>query len=156
MTGPRISGRTFDHDKALELWASGKTAREICAELGVRSQNTVKDVILEHRKHGDRRATIHAPGPPRGSTMRKSPAKLRPIALPPPLPPVEPIVMRRVSLLALEASDCRYPLGDPADKDFAFCGLPVAGAASYCPYHQLRCYTAAPPRKPTYNAEGRK
>ena len=44
------------------------------------------------------------------------------------------IGVRRVSLRDLSHTDCRWPLGDPKDKDFAYCGLPSNGGP-YCAGH---------------------
>lgn len=41
-----------------------------------------------------------------------------------------------VALVDLERGQCRWPLGDPRDPGFGFCGLPVAGEkTSYCAAH---------------------
>lgn len=41
-----------------------------------------------------------------------------------------------VAFLDLERGQCRWPLGDPREAGFGFCGLPVAGEkTSYCAVH---------------------
>lgn len=37
-----------------------------------------------------------------------------------------------VSLMALGPSMCRFPIGDPADPEFGFCGAPTYPGDSYC------------------------
>lgn len=58
---PRLSappqGRTYDHDRILDLWAAGKTAPEIAAALGMPRWQTVNSIVCDHRRHGDPRAT---------------------------------------------------------------------------------------------------
>ena len=41
---------------------------------------------------------------------------------------------------------CRWPIGDPSQADFSFCGAPRASVlSSYCPQHMARAYNPAPP-----------
>lgn len=47
----------------------------------------------------------------------------------------------RVPLMALEAGQCRFPVGDPRRPGFGFCGLPRLGVQSYCRAHTRRVYT---------------
>jgi hypothetical protein len=39
------------------------------------------------------------------------------------------------ALAALPDNACRWPLGDPAEADFAFCGAPRFGRGPYCRCH---------------------
>lgn len=44
-----------------------------------------------------------------------------------------------ISLVDLGKQDCRWPLGDPREAGFGYCGLPQAGDhTSYCERHHLR------------------
>lgn len=43
-------------------------------------------------------------------------------------------IMRRLTIVDLGSHDCRWPLGDPASEDFAYCGS-FANDGPYCPYH---------------------
>lgn len=60
----------------------------------------------------------------------------------PALPP-EPVVdakipqARRRTVLTLRPDDCRWPVGDPRDPDFFFCG-DTTGGGPYCAGHTLR------------------
>ncbi|TVQ53095.1 MAG: GcrA cell cycle regulator [Rhodobacteraceae bacterium] len=42
---------------------------------------------------------------------------------------------RRVSLLDLTERLCKWPIGDPTDPDFHFCGLPAVPGKPYCAAH---------------------
>ncbi|MCY4287649.1 MAG: GcrA cell cycle regulator [Aestuariivita sp.] len=42
---------------------------------------------------------------------------------------------RKLSLLELTSRTCKWPVGDPATKDFWFCGLPVQPGKPYCEAH---------------------
>jgi len=50
------------------------------------------------------------------------------------------IVPVRLRFDQLVMRSCRYPIGDPQDSDFAFCGLDNLGKSSYCPSHRQLCY----------------
>lgn len=65
------------------------------------------------------------------------------------LPPVAEIVIpphERKQLVDLEASDCRWPIGDPKEADFHFCGRGKVAGLPYCEPHAKRAF--APPQMP--------
>jgi GcrA cell cycle regulator len=41
----------------------------------------------------------------------------------------------RVNLLELDDRMCRWPVGEPQDENFHFCGRRRADGIAYCPYH---------------------
>src|SRR5579862_7787031 len=55
------------------------------------------------------------------------------------------VTPRHVSLVDLEANDCRYPYGGDAEGDpITFCGRPRHEGSSYCPSHfHLTCLPEA-------------
>lgn len=42
---------------------------------------------------------------------------------------------KRISLFDLTSCNCHWPLGEPYESTFAFCGAPATG--TYCPYHSV-------------------
>lgn len=42
---------------------------------------------------------------------------------------------KRISLLDLTERTCKWPIGDPTEDDFAFCGLECVPGKPYCEYH---------------------
>jgi GcrA cell cycle regulator len=48
--------------------------------------------------------------------------------------------MRRVRFEDIRQSECRWPLGDPRNGDFAYCGLTPAEGRSYCAGHCRMAY----------------
>lgn len=44
-------------------------------------------------------------------------------------------IAKKVSLLELTERTCKWPIGDPNDDDFAFCGLPAVPGKPYCELH---------------------
>lgn len=53
--------------------------------------------------------------------------------------------MSDMSMEDLKAGMCRWPFGDPEDKNFHFCGNPCDYALSYCEEHMTKA--KAPVRK---------
>jgi GcrA cell cycle regulator len=49
----------------------------------------------------------------------------------------------RCSLLELAHGKCRWPLNDPTDEDFVFCGNDAVAGMSYCPGHVRLAYRIA-------------
>jgi hypothetical protein len=52
---------------------------------------------------------------------------------------------RRVKLFDLQFNSCRFPIGDPRDAGFSFCGEPAPGFGinPYCPTHQKIAFAKA-------------
>ena len=78
---------------------------------------------------GDQQAPI-PPAPPR----RLVPAK------------PSPEIADKTSLLDLSDKVCRWPIGQPGEPDFHFCGKPVNPGFPYCVEHCGRAYQAQLPR----------
>lgn len=103
-----------------------------CANIGPRNRSLKDRADRERIKRAQR-------------TEAKAP-DLKPLApkfSPEPLPPLEPVTMRK-TFAELEPDDCRWPVGDPRAPDFGFCGLPKVGGKPYCPEC---CRRARPPHK---------
>ena len=48
--------------------------------------------------------------------------------------------MLRLGLEEIAEANCRWPLGDPLNEDFAYCGLPPARGRTYCAGHCRLAY----------------
>ena len=46
----------------------------------------------------------------------------------------------------IEAGECRWPIGDPRDADFHFCGAHQALGRPYCEHHWSQAFVSAKPR----------
>jgi len=143
-----------------KLWAEGMSASAIAAELG--GGITKNAIIGKVHRSGFERDGVSA----RKQTQQKLPkiAMLNPAA--PRVPPEKaaaspaptPIASalgelaeaavvgipttRRVALLDLRDTMCRWPIGDPREAGFGFCGARATGAV-YCGYHAQIAYTTA-------------
>ena len=49
----------------------------------------------------------------------------------------------KVKLVDLDSHTCRWPLGDPRDDDFGFCGKKVRAGQTYCDEHSAMAYVKA-------------
>jgi GcrA cell cycle regulator len=158
-------GWTDDRVELLKkLWADGLSASQIASRLGGVTRNAVIGKV--HRLGLAGRATTSRSRTPRPRN-RVSHLPLRPTrvqyrthgntALKPVFVAVEhptvalavvPVVMPaldapevlRVHLLDLREHMCRWPIGDPQDESFHFCGRQKAGAVSYCDHHAKQAF----------------
>mgnify|MGYP002620502744 CR=1 FL=1 len=48
------------------------------------------------------------------------------------------------------ASDCRWPIGDPQQADFHYCGKRKVDGYSYCDFHVRRASQPTKPRAVAY------
>lgn len=131
-------------EKLRQLWAQGLTANEIAKKLGVTKNAIVGKV---HRLC---------------LTARPSPIKVKDSEQELPLEqPVEevkavdpqPVVespkprkteeLTNIKLVDLDSHTCRWPIGDPRDDDFCFCGKKVRSGQTYCDEHSMQAYVKA-------------
>ncbi|KCZ53618.1 GcrA cell cycle regulator [Hyphomonas beringensis] len=140
-----------------KLWAEGHSASQIAKQLGGVTRNAVIGKV--HRLGLSGRATPSRPvkRPPRlarpkprvmpdGSVKQAAPAAAETVEPSPapverapadimaPLPPLQQADGEPASILTLRDSMCKWPIGDPADPKFAFCGR-KADCGPYCAEH---------------------
>ncbi|MFB9140102.1 GcrA family cell cycle regulator [Maritalea porphyrae] len=56
-------------------------------------------------------------------------------------------VEERISLLQLSETTCKWPIGDPLNDDFHFCGRNSDEGKPYCEFHSKRAYHTLDRRK---------
>ncbi len=160
------TGWTDDRVERLgRLWAEGLSASQIAATLGGGvTRNAVIGKV--HRLGLSGRAKSGQPAPPRPAKPRppsapgavadrpRSPEPATPAAAGPVvaptvvrLPEVAIPVSRRVSILDLRDSMCRWPIGDPTSQEFGFCGSRTVTGLPYCDSHCRLAYQPAAERK---------
>jgi GcrA cell cycle regulator len=137
-----------------KLWAEGHSASQIAKQLGGDTRNAVIGKV--HRLGLSGRATPSRPvkRPPRlarpkprlmpdGTVTMPTPAITTPIeqakpvertAMIAPLPPLRLADGGAATILTLRDSMCKWPIGDPADPKFAFCGR-KSDCGPYCSEH---------------------
>lgn len=143
------------------LWAEGLSASQIASTLGGVSRNAVIGKIHRLGLSGRVKTTKARPArPARGggapaASARPAPAGSRVMAVGSTVVKVvereAPVVARAaevvplhggVTLLDLKTSSCRWPIGDPSDDGFRFCGTRTQPGETYCACHAELAYPA--------------
>ncbi len=159
------------------MWIDGKSASQIANELanGV-TRNAVIGKV--HRLGLSGRAKTPAMSAPRPRAQK--PRQMTPIARPtggapmtrganalayapvvttrPVMRPVEEVVIpisERVTIMELKESMCRWPLGDPTNSEFRYCGADSPIGVSYCKYHSRIAYQPVQDRRRERDRERR-
>jgi GcrA cell cycle regulator len=148
-----------------KLWAEGLSASQIAKQLTGVTRNAVIGKV--HRLGLAGRATPSRPAKrpvrvqrPRTQTPTSPSAPRLRVASPAPyepdVPVLEPLVLdtgATATVLTLNDRMCKWPIGDPTDNTFAFCGR---GACSgpYCSEHARLAYQPSQARKRRTGSEG--
>jgi GcrA cell cycle regulator len=137
-----------------QLWSDGLSASQIARQLGGVTRNAVIGKV--HRLGLAGRATPARTERPRVQVQRRQ-------ARPRPAPVVQqPIVEkaplidehgRKTTVLTVNDRMCKWPIGDPADNSFAFCGR-AACSGPYCLEHNRVAYQPSAQRKRRAAGEG--
>lgn len=64
--------------------------------------------------------------------------------------PIEELVIpleERASIMSLKENMCRWPIGDPTEEDFHFCGRTKEAGSPYCEFHCKVAYQPAQKRR---------
>jgi GcrA cell cycle regulator len=64
--------------------------------------------------------------------------------------PMEDVVVpisRRLTLVELSERTCKWPIGDPLQEGFHFCGNDSGDASPYCGYHAKLAFQPSSERK---------
>ncbi|WP_419321192.1 GcrA family cell cycle regulator [Caulobacter sp. ErkDOM-E] len=123
-----------------KLWLEGMSASQVARQLGGVSRSAVIGKV--HRLGITARET---PLRPRASSARSpsripvrtrqanaiAPARIPVIRAAPIIVDLEPTS----GILGLEIHSCRWPIGNPDQNDFGFCGREKPKRASYCDQH---------------------
>src|SRR5262249_23295451 len=149
--GRRTMGWTDERVELLKkLWQDGLSASQIAKQLGGVTRNAVIGKV--HRLGLSGRATPSKPQ----RTVFKAPRPARPVTAhaPPPRRPLAealathtPAPVRYVdeapgmaTVLTLGAHMCKWPIGDPAQDNFTFCGRRSEENGPYCHEHATVAY----------------
>ena len=153
-----------------KLWAEGLSARQIADQLGGVTRNAVIGKV--HRLGLSGRATTSRAKTMRPRKKRiettsqglsgEAGRPARPVVAPevasphqsPGLEnfptalvaPVDELVIPledRVTIETLKESHCKWPIGDPAEEDFHFCGHARHEDGVYCEFHAAKAYQPA-------------
>ena len=133
------------------LWRDGLSASQIAAVLGGITRNAVigkahrlgltgRPSPIKNRPAGAPRSRPRRPRIERQQAPRPSVAAARRIELPQPVVELED--MPGATILTLTDRICKWPIGDPREPDFHFCGRVSAEGVPYCTEHARRAYQA--------------
>ena len=157
-----------------KLWAEGLSASQIANRLGGVTRNAVIGKV--HRLGLSGRATTSRSKPvhPRKTRAPRKPAtapaaqyqthgnaalktelmpvaKAKPELLPNPLlNPIEELVIppeERATIMTLKEHMCRWPIGDPCEEGFHFCGRNKVEDMPYCEFHARKAYQPVQARR---------
>lgn len=127
------------------LWDKGLTTGEIGKALGV-SKNAV--VGKAHRLGLNSRPSPIRRGEDENAagagTQPQQPAEKKKSAKPAPVKKTAEKEKKKLfTVNDLTASSCRWPVGDPKDEDFHFCGKEALPDKPYCAEHAAIAYVSA-------------
>jgi GcrA cell cycle regulator len=154
-----------------KLWAEGHSASQIAKKLGSVTRNAVIGKV--HRLGLSGRATPSRPvkRPPRLARPKpQAPAATRPNVAAAPRPAAGSLALREpvaqapveadanvepkrlpngdmVTVMTVKDSMCKWPIGDPADATFGFCGRSSDGSSPYCAEHARVAFQPAKKRE---------
>jgi GcrA cell cycle regulator len=154
-----------------KLWADGLSASQIAGRLGDVTRNAVigkvhrlglagRATTSRMRSARPRNRVSHLPlKPTRVQYRTHGNVALKPVFMPVEKPAVALMLVPkivedldippalRVDLLDLKESMCRWPIGDPQDENFHFCGRTKSAGISYCEHHARVAFQPAARRK---------
>ncbi len=123
-----------------ELWREGQSARQIAEVLG---DGVTRNAVIGKANR------LGLSKPSKSSVTRKQRKEER----------IKAKLMAPeggATILTLTSSTCRWPIGDPGDEDFRFCGGPANPSQPYCEYHAQLAYQTATSRERKRNRPNRR
>jgi len=152
-----------------KLWTEGLSASQIAAELGGVTRNAVIGKVHRLGLSGRAKSPNSAAPRPRKAVQQPHRPAPRVIAAPQvrgnvalkPMMAAEPFQMieaqpegevvvamsRRVKIMELREAMCKWPIGDPTQEDFVFCGADCGFGTPYCNHHSAIAYQPAAERR---------
>ena len=150
-----------------KLWKDGLSASQIAAEMGSITRNAVIGKVhrlglsgrvkasaspVPRLRKAPRPRSVIVSGGSRGNTALapriiqefeiEHEAEIIPFAQ-----PVQAPESKRVAIIELREGVCRWPLGDPLQQEFAYCGNDSDTGRPYCCYHSTVAYQPSTDRR---------
>ena len=161
---PEMQTWTEDRVELLKkLWADGLSASQIAGELGGITRNAVIGKVHRLGLSGRAKApssSVPRQRKPRAPSMYRAPRPMMrgntALAMPaydydsePEPELLENIIPigQRCTLLELNDEKCHWPIGDPGQPDFFFCGGKTGTGIPYCGYHARIAYQPVTDRR---------
>jgi GcrA cell cycle regulator len=115
------------------MWSEGLTARQIAELLG---DGITRNAVIGKANR------LGLSKPTKSSVTRKQ----RKVEREKKVLPLKAPTGEGVNIFTLTSSTCRWPIGDPGDAEFHFCGSKCEAGQPYCEYHAAMAYQAPQPR----------
>jgi len=133
-----------------DSWRDGLSASKIAELLGEVTRNAVIGKVhrlgLAGRSAGSRPGQRRAPRAPRDTLFLQTKHTAPKRAVVAPIPDAAPPALK-LALRELTNRTCHWPIGDPMEPDFGFCGRQKALGVPYCSHHTAIAYNPAPVRR---------
>lgn len=133
-----------------KMWDKGMTTGQIAKALGVTKNSIIGKVhrlCLTARPSPIKKAPAkaekkQAPATKPATTAKATKKPTKPVKEPAPVvEKTETFVEEtNIPLVKLDNHTCRWPLGDPRDDDFCFCGKRIKTGQTYCEEHAAIAY----------------
>lgn len=122
-------------DSLTLCWADGLSSRKTAVKLNEQfgTAYTRNAVIGKARREGLPAHNGPIRGRPRGPSKRNHTAA-------PDITDLSIPFAQRKTIASLEYGDCKWPVGNPDEPDFFFCGAASLKTAPYCAGHAKRAY----------------
>ena len=121
------------------LWTEGLSASQIARTLGGVTRNAVIGKVhrlgLAGRAAPSRVERPRLPSAPRMNVRVHTPE--------PPVVEEDPVVLADgnfATVLTINNAMCRWPIGDPSENEFHFCGRSPKSGSPYCEAHARKAY----------------
>lgn len=151
-----------------KYWLEGRSASQIAAELGLGvTRNAVIGKVHRLGLAGRPKPAVAAQSRAKPKPLARPPVEARiespydsavttlPVSAPSYAAPIQAAVSEvvipfseRVTIMDLRESSCRWPMGDPMNPEFRFCGARTGVAGGpYCVAHSRMAFQPAPERR---------
>jgi len=129
-------------DKLKQMWKKGSTTNEIAKELGVSKNSIIGKVhrlnLTARPSPIKKKEKPVTQAPATTSVTNSKDTKSQKITV----NPIEVTAHNNtcLKLSELDSHTCRWPIGDPKDDNFCFCGKKVRAGQTYCDEHSAIAY----------------
>ena len=147
-------------DEAVEelkkMWDKGMTTRQIAKVLNVTKNSiigkvhrlclTARPSPIKKGSNSTEKKTVTSKKTEKETKAKstsKCKTKEKPIVIEEAKPQAAPIEETNIPLVKLDNHTCRWPMGDPKDEDFCFCGKRIKTGQTYCEEHAMVAYVKA-------------
>jgi GcrA cell cycle regulator len=138
-----------------KLWNEGLSASQIATELGGVTRNAVIGKVHRLGLSGRAKSKVSSVARQRKAVVK--PQRVQTVSVRGNLAVIEMVeaepeavidmrenvvvpISRRISIMELKDGVCRWPLGDPVQPDFAYCGSDCTKGKTYCTHHARIAY----------------